>query len=175
MTGGPQTGRPLVVLVGPPGAGKSTVGRILAERRGVEFRDTDDDVEAAAQRPIGDIFVEDGEARFRELESAAVARALSEHTGVLALGGGAVLDATTRERLRGQRVVFLDVGVAAAADRVGFSTARPLLVVNPRAELKRLLAERRGAYEEVAQFTVGTDERSADEVADAVEAALAQP
>lgn len=154
-----------MVLVGPPGSGKSTVGRLLADRLGVELRDTDADVEADAGRSISDIFVEDGEATFRTLEAAAVARALREHGGVLALGGGAVLAEETRQLLRGHRVVQLDVGLADAADRVGFNSARPLLVVNPRAELKRMLADRKPLYDEVAVLTVVTDGRDPEAVA----------
>ncbi|MBV9292983.1 MAG: shikimate kinase, partial [Frankiales bacterium] len=128
---------PAVVLVGPPGAGKSTVGRLVAESLGVDFRDTDDDVEAAAGKSVSDIFIEDGEGAFRELERTAVAEALATHPGVLALGGGAVLDAGTRRALAAHRVVWLSVGLADASTRVGFARSRPLLVVNPRAELKR--------------------------------------
>jgi len=160
------------VLVGPPGAGKTTVGRHLAERRGVTFRDTDDDVEQVAGKVVADIFVEDGEPHFRELERAAVKRALDEHDGVLALGGGAVVDTGTQAQLRGHRVVFLDVGLAAAAERVGFNTARPLLVVNPRAELQRLLTERRAAYESVATDVVDTNRRDVDDVVAAVDELL---
>jgi shikimate kinase len=156
---------PLVVLVGPPGSGKTTVGRLLAKRLGVELRDTDADVERDTGRSITDIFVEDGEETFRALEEAAVERALAEHDGVLALGGGAVLAEETRRRLHGHRVVQLEVGLADAADRVGFNSARPLLVVNPRAELKRMLAERRPLYDEVAVLTVTTDGRDAEAVA----------
>ncbi|HVA61961.1 MAG TPA: shikimate kinase [Mycobacteriales bacterium] len=156
---------PLVVLVGAPGSGKTTVGRIVAERRGVDFRDTDQDVETRAGMSVADLFVEYGEAHFRALERTAVATALAEHDGVLALGGGAVLDLETRHRLRGARVVFLDVGLTDAARRVGFDAARPLLVLNPRAELKRMLDDRRALYEEVATVTVATDGRSAEEVA----------
>jgi shikimate kinase len=163
---------PRVVLVGPPGAGKTTVGRLLAARGGVAFRDTDDDVVAAAGKPVADIFVDDGEAAFRVLERAAVAAALTGHDGVLALGGGAVLDEATRRRLAGHRVVFLDVGLSAAAARVGLNRDRPLLLGNPRAQLKRLMDERRPLYAEVATATVLTDGCSAAEVADAVEAAL---
>nr|MCU0266047.1 AAA family ATPase [Actinomycetes bacterium] len=124
---------PVVVVVGPPGAGKTTVGRLVAERLGVAFRDTDTDVEAAAGASVADVFVTEGEAGFRALERTAVAAALADHDGVLALGGGAVLDPGTRDRLVGRTVVFLDVGVADAARRVGFNRDRPLLLGNPRA------------------------------------------
>ena len=156
--------RPRVVLVGAPGAGKSTVGRLLADRLGVSFRDTDDDVELIAEKSISDIFLDDGEPAFRALERDAAAAALTIHDGVLALGGGAVADARTRELLDGHRVVFLDVGLADAASRVGLNRDRPLLIGNPRAQLKRLLDERRPLYLQVATLTVDTAGRTPDEV-----------
>ena len=152
------------MLVGAPGAGKSTVGRLLADRLDVGFRDTDDDVELIAGKSISDIFVDDGESAFRALEREAVAAALTIHDGVLAVGGGAVADAETRELLRGHRVVFLDVGLADAASRVGLNRDRPLLIGNPRAQLKRLLDERRPLYLQVATLTVDTAGRTPDEV-----------
>lgn len=164
--------RPRVVLVGPPGAGKSTVGRALAERLSVGFRDTDADVEALAGKTVADVFVDEGEERFRELEREAVATALAEHDGVLALGGGAVLDASTRQRLAGHTVVLLDVSLTEAAARVGLNRDRPLLVGNVRGRMKAMLDERRPLYEQVAVLTVSTDERSADEVVDLVVAGL---
>jgi shikimate kinase len=163
---------PILVLVGPPGAGKTTVGRLVAARRHVGFRDTDADVEAEAGETIGDIFVDRGEPAFREMEGRAVRRALDEHAGVLALGGGAVIDDGIRASLASHCVVFLEVGLADAAARVGLNRDRPLLLGNPRATLRVMLQERRPLYDEVATATVVTDGRSPDEVADDVEAAL---
>jgi shikimate kinase len=154
--------------VGAPGAGKTTVGRLLAERLGVGFRDTDDDVERAAGKPISDIFLDDGEPAFRALERAAVAEALAGHDGVLAVGGGAVTDPDTRSLLADHRVVFLDVGLADAASRIGLNRDRPLLLGNPRGHLKRLLDERRSLYVDVAKVTVDTAGRTPQQVAEEV-------
>jgi shikimate kinase len=147
------------------GAGKTTVGRLVAERLGVAFRDTDADVEEAAGRSVSDIFVDSGEAEFRRLEAAAVTAALTGYDGVLALGGGAVLDPATRAQLDGHRVVFLRVGLGDAAKRVGLGVSRPLLLGNVRSRVKQLLDERTPVYESVATHTVDTDGREPDEVA----------
>ncbi|MGW4422875.1 shikimate kinase [Streptosporangium sp. NPDC004631] len=165
---------PRVVLVGAPGAGKSTVGRLLADRLQVGFRDTDADVEITAGKPVSDIFVEDGEEHFRELEAWAVRQALAEHDGVLSLGGGAVLAEATRELLAGHPVVYLEVGLSQAVQRVGLASARPLLVLNPRSRLKKLMDARRPIYEGLAVLTVATDERDPDEVADEILKGLEQ-
>jgi len=156
------------VLIGPPGSGKTTLGRLLAERLGVAFRDTDADVEAAAGKPVGDIFIEEGEARFRELELHAVRQALREHDGVLSLGGGAVLHEETQALLAGRPVVYLRVGLADAVQRVGLAAARPLLVLNPRSRLKQLMEERRPVYERLAVLTVVTDKREPEELVDEI-------
>jgi shikimate kinase len=163
---------PMAVLVGPPGAGKSTVGRVLAERLGTTYRDTDADIEATEGRSIPDIFVEDGEEHFRALERAAVQAALAGHPGVLALGGGSVLDDGTRKALIGLPVVFLDVSLADAVRRVGLDTPRPLLAVNPRARWRELMEQRRPLYTEVARAVVLTDGRTPEDVAQAVLDAL---
>ncbi len=167
----------MAVLVGPPGSGKSTVARQLAVRLGTTSRDTDEDVERTAGKPIVEIFVDDGEPHFRALERAAVLAALTEHEGVLALGGGAVLDEVTQEALGlyrdiGGTVVFLDVTLAHAAPRVGFAVARPLLLGNPRAQWQTLMEARRPVYHQVSTLRVLTDGLKPAQVADEIHAAM---
>ncbi|MFJ9573838.1 MULTISPECIES: 3-dehydroquinate synthase [Streptomyces] len=166
---------PLVVLVGPMGVGKSTVGELLAARLGTTYRDTDADVVAEAGKPIAEIFYDEGEEHFRALERRAVAAAVAGHAGVLSLGGGAVLDGTTRELLAGHPVVYLSMDVEEAVRRVGLGAARPLLAVNPRRQWRELMDARRHLYEEVARTVVATDDRTPEEVAQAIIDALELP
>ena len=170
---GPVVNGPVAILIGPPGAGKSTVGPLLAARLGTPFVETDDQVEATAGKPVGDIFIEDGEAAFRALEREAVARAVALEGRVVALGGGAILDPATQRLLAGQPVVYLATGFAAAAKRVGMDTPRPLLIRNPRATLRELLEQRLPIYEKLARITVTTDGRDPGEIADDVAAQIA--
>ncbi|MGI5400263.1 shikimate kinase [Streptomyces sp. CA-135486] len=163
---------PLIVLVGPMGSGKSTVGELLAQRLDVPYRDTDADIVAAQGREISDIFVDEGEPYFRELERQAVQAAVAEHPGVLALGGGAILDDSTRKLLTGLPVVYLSLDVEEAVRRVGLNQARPLLAVNPRRQWRELMDARRPLYTEVARVVVATDDRTPEEVAQAVLDAL---
>jgi shikimate kinase len=163
---------PRVVLVGPPGSGKSTVGALLATRLGVGYRDTDADIVATAGKPIADIFVDEGEPHFRELEAVAVRAALAEHGGVLSLGGGAIMREETRALLAGHAVVFLDVSLHDAVKRVGLDAPRPLLIGNPRARWRELMEQRRPLYTEAARVVVATDGLTPDQVADAVLNAL---
>ena len=177
MTAPGTSSGPRVVLVGPPGAGKSTVARLLSEVLGLAVRDTDADVETVAGKPVREIFADEGEPHFRDLERAAVARALDEHDGVLALGGGAVLDPLTQDALAtyvdgGGAVAFLDVSLAHAAPRVGFNQSRPLLLGNPRAQWQALMERRRPVYRQVATVVVSTDGRTPADVADEIARAL---
>jgi shikimate kinase len=160
---------PRLVLVGPPASGKTTVGTALARTLAVPFRDTDHDIEVATGSSVADLFVTEGESYFRALEAQAAARALAEHDGVLALGGGAVMSAASRQLLvaygqGGGTVVWLDVDLASAAKRVGLSRDRPILGVNPRAMLRHMLETRAPLYGEVATLTVFTGDRSPEDV-----------
>jgi len=178
VTGPGEPGGPAAILIGPPGAGKSTIGPLLAARLGVGFADTDERVEAVAGKPVSDIFVDDGEQAFRALEREAVAWAVSGaggelNGGVIGLGGGAVLDPGTQQLLAGRPVVYLATGFAVLAKRVGLDRPRPLLAGNPRAMLKALLEQRLPIYEKLASITVSTDDRAPDEIAADVAAQVA--
>lgn len=169
-----SSSRPVAVLVGPPGAGKSTVGASLARRLGVALHDTDAAIEAATGRAISDIFIEEGEPTFRALERVEVARALAEERGVVALGGGAVMDPETRAALVGHAVVFLDVSIADASKRIGFDRSRPLLAVNPRASWVAMMKDRRPVYEKVAAVRVDTAGRTPAAIAEEVSTLLGE-
>lgn len=158
--------RPLV-LVGAPGAGKSTVGQLLASRLAVPFRDVDAVIETQVGKPVAEIFADDGEAVFRAFEESTTVDLLRQG-GVVSLGGGAVMSPMVREALSGHRVVWLEVGVAAAARRVGLNEARPLLMGNLRSQLIKLLAARTPFYASVATATIKTDDLAAEQVVDQI-------
>jgi shikimate kinase len=169
---------PLVVLIGPPGAGKSAVGPLLADLLGVTFRDTDSDAAAAVGKPVGDIFVEDGEEAFRELERAAVAEALDAHSAlretgaVLALGSGAVLDDGVPHLLTGLPVVYLSASFGTVARRFGLDRPRVVVPGNPRGRLRAMLDERVPLYQRLAAVTVATDDLDPGELAEEIAAQI---
>jgi shikimate kinase len=171
--GQPPHGQPAAIMIGPPGAGKTTVGTLVAGLLGLDFADTDTVVEEAAGKPVSDIFVQDGEEAFRALERRAAARLIGSHPGVLALGGGAILDPGTREILAGRRVVYLETGFVSAVHRTGLDSPRPLLFGNPRARMKTLLEERLPVYAALAWITVPTDDREPPDIARDIAARLA--
>lgn len=163
----------IAVLIGSPGSGKSTVGEALAERLGADLLCTDTEIERRAGKSVGDIFVEDGEEHFRALEREVVAEGLRAWEGVIAVGGGAVLDERTQKDLRGHHVVYLHVEFGEAAKRVGMDVARPLLAGNPRTRLRQLLNERLPVYESLATVTVETTGYHPEEIVDAIVPSLA--
>lgn len=164
------------ILIGPPGSGKSSVGKSLAQRMGVEFSDTDTIIEKKWNKSISDIFVESGEPYFREIERTVVLDRLEHGEGVLSLGGGSVLDLHAQSALRTSPtpIVFLDVSLASASPRVGFNRDRPLLVGNPRAKWQELMNARRPIYEELATFTVPTDDLTPSQVSSMIVELLAK-
>lgn len=168
-----QATAPICVLIGPPGVGKTTVATELAQTLRVTVRDTDADVENHTGQSITDIFVVQGEPHFRELEREAVAKAVAEHDGILALGGGAVMNAETQQVLatyvaQGGQVIFLDASLSQAASRVGLNRARPLLLGNTRAQWQKLMTERRPVYQAVATLTIDTDDLNPEQVAQVI-------
>ena len=167
--------RPVAVIVGPPGSGKTVTGRALADLLGVSFHDTDEAIVRNVGRSIADLFVEDGEAAFRELERVEVTRALAEERGVIALGGGAPVQPGAAELLEGHTVVFLDVGIADASKRIGFDQSRPLLAVNPRASWVAMMNVRRTLYEAVATVRADTAGRTPEQVAAEIAGLLVVP
>lgn len=161
------------MLIGPPGAGKTTIGKALAKKMELEFIDTDQEIEKVSGKKIAEIFLEEGEQHFRAIEKREVLKALESENSVISLGGGSVLDGDVQERLREQDdVVFLDVSISNAAPRVGFNRERPLLLSNPRQQWILLMEKRRPIYENLAKITVNTDNRKANEVVAELEVKL---
>jgi len=157
------------VLIGPPGAGKSSIGKNLAKRMNRVFIDTDEMIENRSGKKIGEIFLEDGEQPFRALEKEVVLEALQQPDCVISLGGGAVLDADTQSVLSEMnRVVYLEVSISNAAPRIGFNRDRPLLLGNPRQQWLSLMEQRKPIYESLAKYQVSTDNRKVNEVAEIV-------
>lgn len=152
---------PRAVLVGLPGAGKSTIGRRLAKALDVEMLDTDAAIEARTGRSIADIFATDGEPEFRRIEEEVIREALADHDGVLSLGGGAVTTPGVRDALAGHTVVFLEINAAEGVRRTGGSTVRPLLAGPGRAEkFRELMTQRVPLYRRLATIRVNTNRRN---------------
>jgi shikimate kinase len=158
---------PQVILIGPPGSGKSSVGKALSQRLSTGFADTDALIENESGMKVSDIFLEKGEPVFRELETKIVLREIDTFDGVLALGGGAVINAEVERALHNcaHPICFLDVSLSSAAPRIGFNRDRPLLVGNPRAKWQELMNARRPIYEGLATLTVSTDSGSPSQIA----------
>jgi shikimate kinase len=156
-----------IVLIGPPGAGKSSIGKSLAKELNLNFIDSDSEIEKISHKKISEIFIEDGEPAFRLLEVDVVRRVLADFDGVISLGGGAPINPEIQEVLQDANypVVFIDVSIAQAATRIGFNKDRPLLLVNPRQQWISLMNDRRPIYEKLASQTISSDNQKPHEVA----------
>jgi shikimate kinase len=156
-----------IVLIGPPGAGKSSIGKALAKELNLNFIDSDSEIEKISHKKISEIFIEDGEPAFRLLEVDVVRKVLADFDGVISLGGGAPINKEIQEVLgdADYPVVFIDVSIAQAATRIGFNKDRPLLLVNPRQQWISLMNDRRPIYEKLASQTISSDNRKPHEVA----------
>lgn len=165
---------PPIILIGPPGAGKTSVGKALAKKLSLNFLDSDKVVEEKSGKSISEIFITDGEPAFREMERAAVIALIENQDGVIALGGGSVMDLEVSKRLLPMaNVVFLDVSISNAAPRVGFNRDRPLLLGNPRQQWIALMEKRRSTYEALAKTRVSTDNKKPVEVVEEIVKELA--
>ena len=165
---------PRLVLIGPMGAGKTTVGREIAAQLGCEFADTDSLIEADQGKSVSEIFVEDGEPHFRLVEESIVIDALISENGVLSLGGGSVMNDEVQKALASSpaKKIFLDISLAAVSPRVGFDSARPLLMVNPRQKWAELMNLRRPTYESIADISIDVSDRTVSDIASEIIGAL---
>jgi shikimate kinase len=165
---------PRIIVIGPMGSGKTTIGKELANKFALAFRDTDEMIVSQSGREISDIFIEDGEDEFRALEKIILRTALLEDETVLSLGGGACLstDAQSALRASGSFVVYLKISLSQVSSRVGFNQGRPLLMGNPRAQWQNLMNERAPIYEGIATYICEVDSKTADEITAEIEIAF---
>lgn len=156
-----------IVLIGPPGAGKTSIGKALSKELNMAFVDSDSEIERSVNKKISDIFVDEGEGVFRKIEVEVVSKLLSQFDGVISLGGGAPINPEIQELLSSAQypVVFIDVSISQAATRIGFNKDRPLLLINPRQQWLHLMSERRPVYERLASATVSSDSQKPSQVA----------
>lgn len=157
---------PRIILIGPPGSGKTSIGRSLARSLKIDFKDTDALIEVDQGKSVSQIFIDDGEPLFREVEERICLLAIQKETGVLSLGGGAVLSKKVAGEMRrsGAQIIFLDVSLKVAAPRIGFNRDRPLLLNNPRQQWQALMDARRPVYEGLANVIFDVEDRSVGQV-----------
>jgi shikimate kinase len=157
---------PRVILIGPMGSGKTTIGQLVASKLGIAFRDTDHVIEGRAGKSVSDIFLEDGEDEFRILEKKVLRDELLSDDTVLALGGGAPISVDAQSALRAiaSPVIYLDISLATVAPRIGFNRDRPLLLHNPRGQWQTLMEARRPIYESIADSVIDVNDKSGSEI-----------
>jgi len=161
---------PRVILIGPMGSGKTTIGQLVAERLDIPFRDTDQVIEENSGRTVSDIFLEDGEEAFRVLEKGVLRDELLSDGTVLALGGGAPLSIDAQSALRAiaSPVIYLDISLATVAPRIGFNRDRPLLLHNPRGQWQTLMEARRPIYESIADTVIDVNTKTEIDIVDEI-------
>lgn len=166
---------PRVILIGPMGSGKTTVGKLVAEKLQIPFRDTDQVIEETTGKSVSDIFLEDGEDEFRAIEKKVLRDELLADGAVLALGGGAPISVDAQSALRAiaSPVIYLDISLAAVAPRIGFNRDRPLLLHNPRGQWQTLMEARRPIYESIADLVIDVNDKTEAEIVSLVLEVLA--
>ena len=165
---------PRVILIGPMGSGKTTIGRLMAARLSAEFHDTDSIIESQQGKSVAQIFLDEGEEEFRRIEKSVLRDELLRDVAILALGGGAPISRDAQSALRAvaSHIIFLDVSLATVAPRIGFNRDRPLLLENPRGTWQKLMEERRPIYQVLADVTIDVDGKSEEEVLELAMASL---
>ena len=157
---------PRVILIGPMGSGKTTIGSLLAEKLGLAFRDTDHLIEEQEEKPVSQIFLDQGEDVFRAIEKKVLRDELLSDGTVLSLGGGAPISIDAQSALRAisSYIIFLDISLSTVVPRIGFNRDRPLLLNNPRGQWQTLMEARRPIYEALADVTINVDDKSEEEI-----------
>ena len=157
---------PRVILIGPMGSGKTTIGSLLAEKLGLSFRDTDHLIEEQEEKTVSQIFLDQGEDAFRVIEKRVLREELLTDGTVLSLGGGAPISIDAQSALRAiaSHIIFLDISLSTVAPRIGFNRDRPLLLNNPRGQWQTLMEARRPIYEAIADTIINVDDKSEEEI-----------
>jgi len=153
---------PRLILIGPMGSGKTTIGQLLATNLNLTFRDTDQVIESETGKTVSEIFLDQGEDKFRALEKAVLRKELLTDETILALGGGAPISIDAQSALRAiaSPVIYFDISLASVAPRIGFNRDRPLLLHNPRGQWETLMQERRPIYESIADIVIDVNAKS---------------
>ncbi len=167
---------PRVILIGPMGSGKTTIGSLVAGKLGLSFRDTDHLIEEQEEKTVSQIFLDQGEDAFRAIEKRVLREELLTDGTVLSLGGGAPISIDAQSALRAiaSHIIFLDISLSTVAPRIGFNRDRPLLLNNPRGQWQTLMEARRPIYEAIADTIINVDDKSEEEIVTIVLSSLGE-
>ena len=167
---------PRVILIGPMGSGKTTIGLLVAGKLGLSFRDTDHLIEEQEEKTVSQIFLDQGEDAFRAIEKRVLREELLTDGTVLSLGGGAPISIDAQSALRAiaSHIIFLDISLSTVAPRIGFNRDRPLLLNNLRGQWQTLMEARRPIYEAIADTIINVDDKSEEEIVTIVLSSLGE-